>query len=150
MLRSYCKMWRYSLFWEKWLCWSGIKSNPGCWPGELLSARTDGAEFFVPDIKLVGNNFKLCSVSKGRSWNGNVMELIDCSQSFAVIPLQRMCTYYCRNCDPHGGRLEQFSANHSHCWTKISKQLCGYQTWLEKQHKINRQVCVCCNQCFQA
>lgn len=52
--------------------------------------------------------------SKGRSWNGNFAELIDYNQSFVIIPLQRMCTYECRSHNPHGGRLEEFSANHSH------------------------------------
>lgn len=52
--------------------------------------------------------------SKGRSWNGNFTELIDYNQSFAIIPLQRMCTYEYRSHDPHGGRLEEFSANDSH------------------------------------
>lgn len=55
-------MWRYSVFWEKWLCCSGIKSSAGRWPGEWLSARIDDAKFFVLDIKqdslLIGNNFK--------------------------------------------------------------------------------------------
>lgn len=70
--------------------------------------------------------------SKGRSWNGNFTELIDYSQSFAVILLKRMCAYECRNCDPHGGTLQKFSANHSHSWTKIVKQPCVYRKWLEK------------------
>lgn len=52
--------------------------------------------------------------SKGRSWNGEFIELIDYSQSFAVIPLQRMSLHECRNCDPCGGRLAEFSANDSH------------------------------------
>jgi len=88
--------------------------------------------------------------SKGRNWNGKFIELIDFSHSFAVVPFQRTCLHEFRNRDPCGGRLAQISANDSNSWTGISEHPCSYQIRPGKQHKINRQVCVCCHQCLQA